>query len=83
MKILKFVSENFWSQLDNHLSLREIETSSKIEADVKNILKDVKKYGDDKILEYTNNFDKISLKKDEIKISNLKKFYHHHIFLHL
>ena len=75
MKILKFFAKNFWTQLDNHLSLREVETSSKIEADVKNILKEVKKYGDDKIVEYANNFDNISLKKDDIKISNLKKFY--------
>jgi histidinol dehydrogenase len=75
MKLLNYTSDNFWKLLDQHLSLRQVETSSKIEDDVKLIIKDVKKFGDDKIIEFTKKFDKISLKKNEIKISNLKKLY--------
>ena len=47
MKVLNYSSINFWNELDNHLSLREIETSSRIEADVKSIIADIKKYLDD------------------------------------
>jgi histidinol dehydrogenase len=75
MKLLNYTSDNFWKLLDQHLSLRQVETSSKIEDDVKLIIKDVKKFGDDKIIEFAKKFDKISLKKNEIKISNLKKLY--------
>ena len=75
MKLLNYTSDNFWDLLDEHLSLRQVETSSKIEDDVKLIIEDVKKFGDDKIIEFTKEFDKIFIKKNEIKISNLKKLY--------
>ena len=75
MKVLNYSSGNFWSELDNHLSLREIETSSKIETDVKSIIADIKKYGDDKIIQYAKDFDNITLRKDDIKLQDLKKFY--------
>ncbi len=75
MKILTYNSDNFWDQLEGHLSLREEDTSSKIEADVKSIIKDIKKYGDDKVIQFAKDFDKINLKKDEIKLSDLKKLY--------
>ena len=38
MKILAYNSENFWQQLEEHLSLRDEETSSKIDTDVKSII---------------------------------------------
>ena len=75
MKLLNYTSNNFWELLDEHLSLRQVETSSKIEDDVKLIIENVKKFGDDKIIEFAKDFDKIFIKKNEIKISNLKKFY--------
>ena len=75
MKLLNYTSDNFWDLLDEHLSLRQVETSSKIEDDVKLIIEDVKKFGDDKIIEFAKDFDKIFIKKNEIKISNLKKLY--------
>ena len=75
MKILNYSSGDFWNKLDNHLSLREVETSSKIDADVKSIIADIKKYGDDKIIQYAKDFDNITLKIDDIKLQNLKKFY--------
>ena len=75
MKLLNYTSDNFWELLDAHLSLRQVETSSKIEDDVKLIIEDVKKFGDDKIIEFAKEFDKIFIKKNEIKISNLKKLY--------
>ena len=75
MKLLNFNSNNFWKSLDKHLSLREEETNFKIDADVKSIIENVKKYGDDKIIQFTKDFDKISLLKKEIKINNLNKFY--------
>ncbi len=75
MKVLNYSSINFWNELDNHLSLREIETSSRIEADVKSIIADIKKNGDDKIIQYAKDFDNIALKADDIKLQDLKKFY--------
>ena len=75
MKLLNYNSDNFWELLDEHLSLRQVETSSKIEDDVKLIIEDVRKFGDDKIIEFAKEFDKIFIKKNEIKISNLKNLY--------
>jgi len=75
MKVLNYSSNDFWNKLDNHLSLREVETSSKIEADVKSIIADIKKYGNEKIIQYAKDFDNITLKIDDIKLQNLKKFY--------
>ncbi len=77
MKLLKYNSDNFWFELDSHLSFRETETTSKIETDVKSIIQNIKKYGDEKIIQYANDFDKVNLKKEDIKLSNLKKFYDH------
>ena len=75
MKAIEYSSENFWDLLDEHLSLRQIETDVKIDLIVKSIIEDVKKFGDDKIVQFAKDFDKVSIKKNEIKISNLKKLY--------
>jgi len=75
MKVIEYTTVNFWELLDEHLSMRQVETSSKIEDDVKSIIEDVKKFGDDKIIQFAEKFDNISLKKSDIKISNLKKLY--------
>ncbi len=75
MKLIKYTSEIFWQLLDEHLSLRQIETNAKIDEVVKSILEDVKKFGDEKIIQFAKDFDKVSLKKNDIKISNLKKLY--------
>ena len=58
-----------------HLFIRDEETSSKIEADVKSIIKEIREYGDDKVIQFAKDFDKITLKKDEIKLPNLKHLY--------
>ena len=73
MKLLNYTSDNFWELLDGHLSLRQVETSSKIEDDVKLIIEDVKKFGDDKIIEFAKEFDKIFIKKIDIKSPINKK----------
>ena len=75
MKVIEYSSENFWELLDEHISLRQIETDVKIDQIVKSILEDVKKFGDDKIIQYAKDLDKVSLKINDIKISNLKKLY--------
>ena len=75
MKVIEYTSENFWDLLDEHLCLRQIETNVKIDEVVKSILEDVKKFGDEKIIQFAKDFDKVSLKKNDIKISNLKKLY--------
>ena len=75
MKFINYKSENFWELLDEHLSLRYLVTSSKLEADVRLIIEDIKNFGDDKIIQFAEKFDNISLKKNDIKISNLKKLY--------
>ena len=75
MRVIEYTSENFWELLDEHLSLRQIETNVKIDEVVKSIIEDVKKFGDEKIIQFAKDFDKVSLKKNDLKISNLKKFY--------
>ena len=75
MKVIEYSSENFWYLLDEHLSLRQTETDVKIYQIVKSIIEDVKKFGDDKIIQFAKDFDKVSIKKNDIKISNLKKLY--------
>ena len=75
MKILTYQSNDFWRQLEEHLFIRDEETSSKIEADVKSIIKEIREYGDDKVIQFAQDFDKITIKKDEIKLPNLKNFY--------
>ena len=75
MKLLDYTSDNFWELLHEHLSLRDVETSSKIENDVKSILEDVRQFGDDKIVQFTKEFDNIDITKSDIQISNLKKLY--------
>ncbi len=75
MKVLNYNSDNFWILLDNHLSLRELKTSSKIDDDVKSIIEDIKKYGDDKIVQFAKEYDKITIQKNDIKLSNLNELY--------
>ena len=75
MKVLNYNTDNFWQLLDDHLSLRELKTSSKIDDEVKSIIEDVKRYGDEKIIKFAKDFDRISLSKNEIKLSNLNSYY--------
>ena len=63
MKILTYQSNDFWRQLEEHLFIRDEETSSKIEADVKSIIKEIREYGDDKVIQFAKDFDKIIIKK--------------------
>ena len=75
MKFLNYSSINFQQLLDDHLKIRKEETNSKIEVVVKSIIDDIKRFGDDKIVEFAKNIDKISLSENEIKIPDLKNFY--------
>ena len=75
MKILNYTSDNFWESLDTHLSIRDMEINTKIDHDVKSIIENVKKFGDNALVQFTEKFDKIYLNKNEIKIPDLKKFY--------
>ena len=59
MKIVKYTSKNFWELLDEHLSIRQIETNVKIDEVVKSILEDVKKCGDEKIIQFAKDFDNV------------------------
>ena len=73
MKVIEYTSENFWELLDEHLSLRQIETNLKIDEVVKSIIEDVKKFGDEKIIQFARDFDKVSLKKKRYKNFKFKK----------
>lgn len=75
MKVLNYNTDNFRVLLDEHLSLRELKTSSKIDDEVKSIIEDVKRYGDEKIIKFAKDFDRISLSKNEIRLSNLNSYY--------
>ena len=52
MKVIEYSSDNFWELLDEHISLRQIDANEKIDELVKSILEDVKKFGDEKIIQF-------------------------------
>ena len=75
MKTLNYKQKNFIQELDKHLLLREENSNAEIEKVVKKIIYEVKTYGDDKLVHYAKEFDKVNILKNEIKFQDLKNFY--------
>jgi len=78
MKILK-IGEKGFKQYLLGMERRIVEDPSRLEADVRSILRDVRKRGDEALLHYTERFDQIrllpsqlELKKEEIKEAHKK-----------
>ncbi len=73
MKIIKF-NNNFYNQLQTKIEKRNSLSSKSIEKDVKNIIYDVKKNGDNSLIKYAAKFDKIKINKKNIilNISTIK-----------
>ena len=69
MKIIKFNNKNFFAELDLHLSKR-IENSKNIYQDVEEIIKDVKKNGNEALIKYAKKIDNIDLSENDIKLKN-------------
>jgi len=69
MKIIKFNNNNFFAELDLHLSKR-IENSQNIYQDVEEIIKDVKKNGNEALIKYAKKIDNIDLSENDIKLKN-------------
>ena len=69
MKILEFNNKNLLSELKNHLSKRNENTNEKVDESVKKILDDVRIQGDQALIKYTKEFDKIDLKIEEFFLS--------------
>ena len=69
MRLLEFNKKDLLSELKNHLSNRNENSNEKVDESVKRILDDVKIQGDQALIKYTKEFDKIDLKIDELFLS--------------
>ena len=56
-------------ELKNHLSKRNENFNEKVDESVKKILDEVKQQGDQALIKYTKEFDKIDLKIEELFLS--------------
>ena len=69
MKLLEFNKKDSFSELKNYLSKRNENSNEKVDESVKKILDEVKKQGDQALIKYTKEFDKIDLKIEELFLS--------------
>ena len=69
MRLLEFNKKDLFSELKNHLSKRNENSNEKVDESVKKILDEVKNKGDQALIKYTKEFDKIDLKIDELFLS--------------
>jgi histidinol dehydrogenase len=68
MLIFNTKNKDFSKQFDKFLTLRT-EDEANVDGIVADILSDVKSYGDDALIKYTNKFDRLALKKNTIRIT--------------
>ena len=69
MKILEYNKKEFLIELNKYLSNRNENTNVKVDKFVKNILDEVKQKGDQALIKYTKEFDRIELKNKEFLLS--------------
>ena len=69
MKIIKNTDPKFYNILKNTISNRNLKTDKQIDKNVKKIIKEVKKYGDSALVNFTKKFDKVIITKEDILIS--------------
>ena len=65
MKIIKF-NKNFYNKLKLKIEKRNLLSSKSIQEDVKKIINDVKKDGDNSLIKYAAKFDKIKINKKDL-----------------
>ena len=70
MKLLKSNNKHFFRDLKKILDKRNIPTDKKIENNVKKIIINVKKNGDDALINYAKKFDKVDLNKNNFKLNH-------------
>ena len=70
MKILRYNNINFYNNLNQILDKRNSTTDKKLEENVKKIINEVKKKGDEALIKYSKKFDKIKVTKNSFKLSN-------------
>ena len=74
MKIIKLNNKNTYNKLKNILDNRNTTRNEKLTLNVKNIINNVKKNGDTALYKYAKKFDKISVKRNQLKLNlNYKK----------
>ena len=74
MKIIKLNNKHSYIKLKNILDNRNTIRNEKLTLNVKNIINDVKKNGDIALYKYAKKFDKIIVKKNQLKLKlNYKK----------
>ena len=74
MKIIKLNNKHSYIKLKNILDNRNTIRNEKLTLNVKNIINNVKKNGDTALYKYAKKFDKISVKRNQLKLNlNYKK----------
>ena len=74
MKIIKLNNKHSHIKLKNILDNRNTTRNEKLTLNVKNIINNVKKNGDTALYKYAKKFDKISVKRNQLKLNlNYKK----------
>lgn len=74
MKIIKLNNKHSYIKLKNILDNRNTTRNEKLTLNVKNIINNVKKNGDTALYKYAKKFDKISVKRNQLKLNlNYKK----------
>ena len=74
MKIIKLNNKHSYIKLKNILDNRNTIRNEKLTLNVKNIINNVKKNGDTALFKYAKKFDKISIKRNQLKLNlNYKK----------
>ena len=73
MKIIKYNNKDFFKYLKNYLIKRYSKVDNKLITDVRSIISDVQKNGDNALVKYSNKFDKIKISKKKL-LFNQKYF---------
>ena len=73
MKIIEYKNKDFFKNLKNHLVKRYSKIDNKLIGDVRNIISDVQKNGDNALAKYSNKFDKIKISKKTLLLN--KKYF--------
>ena len=76
MKILNQKNSNFFNKLKKLIEYRIDFTSNSIDLSVKNIINEVRKRGDDALVDFVKKYDNAVISKSQILISEKNKKYY-------
>lgn len=72
MEILKIGDPSASKEIERIIERRSLLRDKRIERKVRKILEEVRKYGDEALLKYTRKFDKIKLRREQLRVSQVQ-----------